>query len=289
MMGPAIQVFRRPNRHTTPVLFADGSFSLPSIAFASDPDTGLYRVSSNVIGIVAGTQLGISVTSGQINLLKPVVFPNSSSAEFHFTGDTQTELRSDHTMVVTVDHDNDATGNCTFEVHGGLNGMRMRIHDDPLVIQIGPDTNSPTTQEIKSGDGLSASPGWDFRLKAGESAGTDQNGASLILGGGQCTGAGVAGTIQFQTAAAGASATTVRSLVTRMTLSETALTFAEGRNLVAGTTTGTKIGVTGGSSGEKWAFFGATPIVQPLLATGGGATVDNVITALQNLGLVRQS
>lgn len=36
-------------------------------------------------------------------------------------------------------------------------------------------------------------------------------------------------------------------------------------------------------------FFGVTPIARPLLATGASATVDNVITVLQNLGLVRQS
>lgn len=40
---------------------------------------------------------------------------------------------------------------------------------------------------------------------------------------------------------------------------------------------------------NKLGFFAATPIVQAVLATGAGATVDNVITALQNLGLVRQS
>jgi hypothetical protein len=67
------------------------------------------------------------------------------------------------------------------------------------------------------------------------------------------------------------------------------VTMADAANLVFGTTTGTKIGTVGGSSGQKIGFFNATPIVQPLLATGGGATVDNVITVLQNLGLCRQS
>ncbi len=56
-----------------------------------------------------------------------------------------------------------------------------------------------------------------------------------------------------------------------------------------GTTTGTKIGTVGGASGQKLAFYGSTPIVQPLLATGAAHTVDDVITALQNLGLVRQT
>jgi hypothetical protein len=36
-------------------------------------------------------------------------------------------------------------------------------------------------------------------------------------------------------------------------------------------------------------FYGVTPIARAVLATGAGATVDNVITALQNLGLVKQS
>lgn len=40
---------------------------------------------------------------------------------------------------------------------------------------------------------------------------------------------------------------------------------------------------------NKLGFHAVTPIAQAVLATGAGATVDNVITALQNLGLVKQS
>lgn len=61
------------------------------------------------------------------------------------------------------------------------------------------------------------------------------------------------------------------------------------RNIILGTTTGTQIGTLGGASGQKLGFWAATPIVQPLLATGAGKTVDDVITVLQNLGLVRQT
>jgi hypothetical protein len=60
-------------------------------------------------------------------------------------------------------------------------------------------------------------------------------------------------------------------------------------NIVTDTSTGMKIGTVGGASGQKLGFFNATPIVQPVLATGASKTVDNVITVLQNLGLVRQS
>ena len=38
-------------------------------------------------------------------------------------------------------------------------------------------------------------------------------------------------------------------------------------------------------SGSKIGFYGTTPIAQATLATGASATVDDVITALQNLGL----
>ena len=41
--------------------------------------------------------------------------------------------------------------------------------------------------------------------------------------------------------------------------------------------------------GSNVGFYGTAPIAQAVLATGGGATVDNVITALQNLGLVKQA
>lgn len=41
--------------------------------------------------------------------------------------------------------------------------------------------------------------------------------------------------------------------------------------------------------GSTAGFYGTAPITQALLATGVGATVDNVITALQNLGLVKQA
>ena len=41
--------------------------------------------------------------------------------------------------------------------------------------------------------------------------------------------------------------------------------------------------------GANVGFYGTAPIAQAVLATGAGATVDNVITALQNLGLVKQA
>ncbi len=52
------------------------------------------------------------------------------------------------------------------------------------------------------------------------------------------------------------------------------------------TTLGTPVIQWGAS---KVGFYGVTPISRAVLATGAGHTVDDVITALQNLGLVKQS
>lgn len=51
----------------------------------------------------------------------------------------------------------------------------------------------------------------------------------------------------------------------------------------------TAAGLTVGIATDKLGFYGKAPIVQAVLATGAGATVDDVITALQNIGLVKQA
>lgn len=63
-------------------------------------------------------------------------------------------------------------------------------------------------------------------------------------------------------------------LTQRLQIGATALTLADGINLVTGTTTGMKIGT---ATTQKIGFYNATPIVQPS---------GNLITALGNLGLV---
>lgn len=66
-------------------------------------------------------------------------------------------------------------------------------------------------------------------------------------------------------------------------------------NQTAGTTSDYAIYTNAGdirlmaSNSDKIGFHGVTPVARQTLATGAGATVDDVITALQNLGLVKQS
>ena len=91
----------------------------------------------------------------------------------------------------------------------------------------------------------------------------------------------------WQVAPAGSSGTSQNTFFTAMTLAaDKTLTFGDAVNLVMDTTTGTKIGT---ATGQKIGFWNATPVVQQILATGAGATVDNVISLLQTLGLCKQS
>ncbi len=49
------------------------------------------------------------------------------------------------------------------------------------------------------------------------------------------------------------------------------------------------IRIRSAAAGVRLGFYGVTPVARAVLATGAGHTVDDVITALQNLGLVKQS
>jgi len=47
-----------------PTLAPNGSASLPAFSFASDPDTGVYRIGANVLGFSAGGSERVRVTTG---------------------------------------------------------------------------------------------------------------------------------------------------------------------------------------------------------------------------------
>lgn len=54
--------------------FGDGTVSLPSITFASDLDTGTYRVAANSMGLAAGGVLGLTVNSTNLLAGLPLNF-----------------------------------------------------------------------------------------------------------------------------------------------------------------------------------------------------------------------
>lgn len=90
-------------------------------------------------------------------------------------------------------------------------------------------------------------------------AATDKNGGDLLLLPGVSTGTGECG-VQIKGCVAGTTGTTDNSFSTILQI-----------------------------LGNKLGFYGVAPIARAILATGAGHTVDDIIIALQNLGLVKQS
>lgn len=108
-------------------------------------------------------------------------------------------------------------------------------------------------------------------------SGTTKLGGDLVLGG-----AVTCGSNDF-TGIGIANAQVVRGAVTNLSLRPA---------IAGGTVEITKAdGVTKSieSNATGIGFYGVAPVARQVLATGGGATVDQVITALQALGLLRQS
>ena len=103
------------------------------------------------------------------------------------------------------------------------------------------------------------------------------------------------------------SATTAQAVEMRLSTSTTANTLAARvgwswadsthatrkaeLTLYASDSGGERTGVTVGAdgTGATLGFYGVTATARQLLATGAGASVDDVITALQTLGLIKQS
>jgi len=61
--------------------------------------------------------------------------------------------------------------------------------------------------------------------------------------------------------------------------------YSYGWNIVGDATTGFKLI---NNANHKLSFWGVTPVVQQVLATGTGATVDDVISMLQTIGICKQ-
>jgi hypothetical protein len=64
------------------------------------------------------------------------------------------------------------------------------------------------------------------------------------------------------------------------------MTFADGLDIATNTNIGTMLAT---ATDQKLGFWGHAPQAQKILATGGGATADDIIAFLQSIGLCKQS
>ena len=161
-----------------------------------------------------------------------------------------------------------------------------------------------------TGSANTAGVGGSVTITAGNAgaAGGNVNGGVITLTPGTATGSGTAGNVVISRGglvitAGGLTVTAgVATFTAGATLVTTAaLTFGEGGNIVAGTSTGTKIGT---DAAQKLSIWNAAPIVQPTTgvaaatfaantsliandtATFDGYTIGQVVKALRNIGLL---
>lgn len=66
--GTAWHTLALPGRAAGPLLAQDGSAAAPSLAFGSDPDTGLWRIAADTLGIATGGAERLRVTNSGVQL-----------------------------------------------------------------------------------------------------------------------------------------------------------------------------------------------------------------------------
>jgi len=179
---------------------------------------------------------------------------------------SRTDINAGVGFYMGVDNNSVTLPDLRFSNNAGTELMRIQNGGN-----VGIGTTAPTN--LLSLGGNAARIAWMERHTTANTAGntltvqaggatagaTDKNGGDLILKPGVSTGTGESG-VQIQGAIAGSTGTADATITTAMRV-----------------------------LGNKIGFYNVTPVARQVLATGAGATADDVITALQNLGLVSQS
>src|SRR3990167_10243088 len=77
-----------------PVLYPDGTVTVPSISFTNDQNTGFYRIGADNLGITIGGILRVNFTTTLATFTTILVSPAGSLAapSFYFTGDAERGL-----------------------------------------------------------------------------------------------------------------------------------------------------------------------------------------------------
>lgn len=177
----------------------------------------------------------------------------------------------------------------------------MLFRKAAATLQLGQDAVGVTNQMFTAASRITSDGvGANLTIAAGNGRGAA--GGSLILSTYSTNGAGVIGTLVPRVTidsigvvsitpngtdvAINATATEVAIFNNTLVTSASTVSVVDGAAIVLGTSTGSMIG---SATEEKIGFWGATAVVQQVLATGGGAAVDDVITFLQTIGLCKQS
>lgn len=72
---------------TGPILLPDGTVAAPALAFANDPDCGLYRIGTNNIGVAIGGSKLLDLAAGVVAIVGVLTATSSITASGGFAGD----------------------------------------------------------------------------------------------------------------------------------------------------------------------------------------------------------
>ena len=227
----------------------NGTAAAPSIAFESDPNTGIYSPGADAFGVVTGgTECARMDSSGRLLVGTSTSVLNGSTV----AGKIQVADTASAAVVSVATWVNNANGS---------------------ILALGKSRSAtPGSYSIVSGNDLIGA----VRFAADDGTDLDTRAAEIKAEVDGTPGANdMPGRLVFSTTADGASSPTERMRIT----SAGVLQVADAGNITVGTTTGTKIGT---ATTQKLGFYNATPVVQPT-AVADATDAASVITQLNAL------
>lgn len=166
----------------------------------------------------------------------------------------------------------------------------------------GGDSAAYARTNVYFGKGVSSATPVAWTLNGTGGSGTNIVGGNLVIAPGPSTGNATPSQGVLQGTVPASSGSTAQALIDHLTWGNRLVTFADAVDIVVNATTGTKIGT---ATSQKLSLWNAAPIVQPTTAiaeaafaenaggtavnvdsTFGGYTLQQIVQALQNFGLL---
>ncbi len=267
-----------------------GTVSLPGLSVTDDPSDGIWQYTPGGIAVVTGAPARVLFNSTQVGISSGSKIVWTSGNVYSTSADTGLTRKS--AAVIALTDGSTGAGALSVPTPAAGAGLSLVLSGSAAASGNTNGGNVVLTPGLKSGsgaDGVAAVQNGNTRQRFRVYEST----SNYIEIGGNWQGTGYS---SIGNTNSGGNPLVLQGVgglyfdggnVVRLTISGAGLfSLWDGANFVLGTSTGTKWGT---ATGQKQAWWGATPVVQQVLATGAGATVDNVISLLQTLGLCKQA
>lgn len=245
--GTGVVVRATTPTFVTSALFPDGSSSVPSIAFASQTNTGIFKPAAGQVSITAAGVIAATFTSGGIANVVTGIQINGAAT----TGNV---LRGNGTNFVPAvlaasDLSNGTTGSGAIVLATSpvlvtpTLGVASATEVDVTTLTLDASNKDviltrSAAATLRLGNVNSATPVNQTVTVQGSRGGTDTNtaGGNLTITSGTGTGSAAASTISFQTPTVGTTGTAAQTLATRVTVTSTSINPGSAGGLDLGAT-----------------------------------------------------